>query len=497
MRKRHVIFSMVGAAFACLLSPVTLSADADDQFIVKTTNLDALQEFAAEHGAEVSPLIFYPNPSQETMELFGDQYIVKFATDDQSAINRVMNKVECLPGVQFVQPDEILDIFIPEWDEEPAESSFNLRVMNPPPYTPNDPRYPDQWDKPMTETDWAWNTTTGEGAGVAVLDQGVDTTHEDLVDNLYMGYDFNENDNDYYDIGGHGTQCCGVACAKIDNGVGIAGVAGNAHLMALKIWGDNPLYYSTLTNCMNYAIDNGVKAISMSWGSDESEFALENIMNNAWDRGAFLCAGVNNDNKDQPFYPAAFEKVMAVGATNSEDTRWPNSRYGSWVQIFAPGGLSTKRGGGYGGVQATSFTTPQIAGLAALIWSAHPEYSNKQVWDAIILGADTIDSDVGKILRMNSKKALEADVSVQERPLEPEAISAASIQSGTIRLAAPASTEYSLKLFDVTGRELYAERGRTDTKGEISCNPALGSGIYFWRFKTSEGTSSGKFIYVR
>lgn len=220
-------------------------------------------------------------------------------------------------------------------------------------------------------------------------------------------------------------------------------------------------------------------------------------MNNAWDRGAFLCAGVNNDNTDKPFYPAALEKVMAVGATNSEDTRWPNSRYGSWVQIFAPGGLSTKRGGGYGGVQATSFTTPQIAGLAALIWSAHPEYSNQQVWDAIILGADTIDSDVGKILRMNSKKALEADVSVQERPMEAQAISAASIQSGTIRLAAPASTDYSLRIFDVTGSQVYETNGVTDARGEVICNPDIGQGVYFWRFKASEGTSSGKFIYVR
>jgi len=497
MRKRHVIFSMVGAALACLLSPVTLSADAGDQFIVKTADLDALQEFAAEHGAQVSPLIIYPNPSQETMELFGDQYIVKFATDDQSAINRVMNKVECLPGVQSVQPDEVLDIHIPKWDEEPAESSFNLRVMNPPPYTPNDPMYPDQWDKPMTETNWAWNTTTGEGAGVAVLDQGVDTTHEDLVDNLYMGYDFNENDNDYYDIGGHGTQCCGVACAKIDNGVGIAGVAGNAHLMALKIWGDNPLYYSTLTNCMNYAIDNGVKVISMSWTATPSS-ALENVMANAWDRGAFLCAGVGNNNDDQPFYPAAYDMVMAVGSISSDGGRWSSSNYGDWVQIFAPGGMSTSKGGGYTNVIHTSFTGPQIAGLAALIFSAYPHATNQQVWDNIIQGADTIDSDVGPILRMNSRKAVErVIIAVEEGSPEPAAVSAPAIQSGVIRFVCDLSGSYTLRIFDVTGRELYAERGRTDMKGEISCNPALGSGIYFWRFKASEGISSGKFVYVR
>jgi len=497
MRKRHVILSMVGVVFACLLSPATLSADAGDQFIVKTADLDALQEFAAEHGAQVSPLIFYPNPSQETMALYGDQYIVKFAADDQSAINRVMNKVECLPGVQFVQPDEVLDIFIPEWDEEPVESSFNLRVMNPPPYTPNDPRYPDQWDKPITETDWAWNTTKGEGSTIAILDTGVDSTHEDLVDNLYMGYNFYDDNSDYSDYSGHGTRTCGVAGAKIDNGVGIAGVAGNARIMPLRLLGSGGIPYSTITNCINYAIDNGGKIINMSWGTYQYSSTLESIMNDAWGRGAFLCGGAANDNTTLPFYPASFDKVMNVGATTSADERWGSSNYGPHVQIFAPGGLSTNNGGGYGSVQPTSWTTPQIAGLAALVWSAHPEYTNYEVWLAIIRGADTIDSDVGKILRMNSKKALEADVSVQERSMEAQAISAASIQSGTIRLAAPASTDYSLRIFDITGKELYAERGRTDMNGEISCNPALGSGVYFWRFKTSEGTSSGKFIYVR
>ncbi len=496
MRGRRVICCMVGAVLACLLSPVTLAADVGNQFIVKTANLDALQGFAAEHGAEVSALITYPNPSQETMELYGDQYIVKFATDDQSAINRVMNKVECLPEVESVQPDEVLDIYIPEWDEEPVEGFFNS--PNPPPYTPNDPRYPDQWDKPMTETNWAWNTTTGEGAGVAILDGGADTAHEDLVDNLYMGYNFNEGNDDYYEVSdSHGTTCCGVACAKIDNALGVAGVAGNANLMPLKIFGPNPLYTSTLTNCMNYAIDNGVKVISMSWVATPSS-ALENVMANAWDRGAFLCAGVGNNNIDQPFYPAAYDMVMAVGSISSDGGRWSSSNYGDWVQIFAPGGVSTSKGGGYTNVIHTSFTGPQIAGLAALLFSAYPHATPQQVWDNIIQGADTIASDVGPILRMNSRKAVEKEIiAVEEGRPEPAAVSAHGIQSGVIRFVCELFGPYTLRIFDVTGRELYAERGRTDMKGEISCDPALGSGIYFWRFKTSEGTSSGKFVYVR
>jgi thermitase len=482
---------VVGAVLACLFSPVILTADVGNRFIVKTADPEALQEFAKEHGAQVGPFIFYPNPSKETMELYGDQYIVKIPAEEKSTIDRI----QTLPGVESVQPDEILDIYIPEWEEEPVKGLFNS--PNPPPYTPNDPRYPDQWDKPITETDWAWNTTTGEGVTIGVLDSGVDTTHEDLVDNLYTGYDFNEDEDEYADIMGHGTSVCGVACAKIDNGIGIAGTSGDASLIMAKIFGSNDIYVSTISNAINFAIDNGASIISMSWGSYYYNSYLESVMNDTWDRGAFLCAGAANDNTSAKFYPASYEKVMNVGATTSADERWSSSNYGPHVQIFAPGGLSTTRGGGYGGVQPTSFTTPQIAGLAALIWSAHPEYTNYEVWLAIIRGADTLDSDVGKILRMNSNGALEADVSVTEQPLKPEAVSAASIQNGVILLVAPASTQYTLKLFDVTGRQVYTTNGRTGTHGVVVCKPEINRGVYFWEFKTTHSRGSGKIVYLK
>ncbi|MBD3285884.1 S8 family serine peptidase, partial [candidate division WOR-3 bacterium] len=465
-----------------------------------TSDLSRLEKFAEPLGIEVKPLIYYPNPSEETMELYGDQYILKFSTEDQTTINLAVNKLERLHGVKSVTPDVILDVQPISYYDEPYEyeDESHSRVMSPNPYTPNDPRYPDQWDKPLVETDIAWNTTTGEGAGVAVLDQGVDTTHEDLVDNLYMGWDFNEDDADYYDIGGHGTQCCGVACAKIDNGIGIAGVAGDGNLMACKIWGDNDLYTSMITNAINYAVDNDVKAISMSWGGYEYNSFLNNIMNDAWDRGAFLCAGAANSNIDDPFYPAAYDKVMAVGGIQSDGGRWTGSNYGDWVQIFAPGGLSTKRGGGYGGVQATSFTTPQIAGLAALVWSAYPHATNQQVWDNIINGADTIDSDVGPILRMNSKNAVEEEIiAVEEELYEPELKLTATIQQGVIKLSAPATAIYSLCIFDASGRLVHAEDGQSNSSGEVTCNPDIDAGVFFWQFQTAEGTKTGKVVYVK
>jgi subtilisin family serine protease len=496
MSGRYAFCCMVGVALAALLSPLTLSAEAGNQFIVRTTNPEVLQSFAAEHGAEVDPLIYYPNPSKETMELYGDQYIIKFAADDHSSINRVMNEVEYLPGVEFVQPDEVLDIHIPEWDEEQLEGSFNS--PNPLPYTPNDPRYPDQWDKTLTETDWAWNLTKGEGAIVAVLDQGVDTTHEDLNENLYMCYNSVDNDSNYHDLRDHGTSCCGYAAARIDNNVGIAGMAGEASLMAIRVFPDvGGAATSVIINAINYAVDNGAKVISMSFGA-YGNVGLEWTLNSVWDRGVFSCAGAGNDNTDDAFYPAAYEKVMGVGVTTSADERSSGSNYGINAQVYSPCGLTTKPGNNYGSGTATSYATPQVAGLAALIFSAYPHATPQQVWDNIIEGADTLDSDVGKILRINSRKAVETEIiAVEEERAKPVAVSALSIQNGVIRLAASASTEYSLKLFDVTGSQVYSTEGATTAKGELTCEPQISRGVYFWQFVTSEGVSSGKFVYVK
>ncbi|MEA3311744.1 MAG: S8 family peptidase, partial [candidate division WOR-3 bacterium] len=396
------------------------------------------------------------------------------------------------------QPDEVLDIFIPEWDEEPVESSFNLRVMNPPPYTPNDPMYPDQWDKPITETDWAWNTTKGEGAIIAILDVGVDTTHEDLKDNLYRCYNSVDNDSNYHDTRSHGTRCCGYAAARIDNNVGIAGMAGEASLMVIRIFPDvGGAPTSVIINAINYAVDNGAKVISMSFGA-YGNVGLEWTLNSAWDRGVFSCAGAGNDNSDNPFYPAAYEKVMGVGTTTSDDERYSDSNYGPNAQIFAPCGLTTTPGNNYGSGTATSYSTPQVAGLAALIYSAYPHAKPQQVWDNIIQGADTIDSDVGPILRMNSRKAVEKEIiAVDEGRPEPAAVSAHGIQSGVIRFVCELSGPYTLRIFDVTGSQVYETNGVTDARGEVICNPDIGQGVYFWRFKASEGTSSGKFVYVR
>lgn len=496
MRRRLDVILMAGAALALVFPSILAGEDPTDpgQYIVKTSDLTALEESASTAGMEISPLITYPNPSSRTLADFGDCYVVNIP-EELAAASNFAGILRSLPGIIFVEPNA--RIYLDEsWDEPADWTAFGSPMS---PYTPNDPRYDDQWDKPIAEINKAWDKSKGDGVTVAILDTGVDTTHEDLVENLVGGYNFALNNEDISDIAGHGTMVCGMACARMNNAKGVAGTSGRSSLMMLRI-ADNSgaMYTNWAVNAINYALDHGVKIISMSWGA-YSDLGLGFTVNSAWQRGAFMCGGAANDDRDQKFYPAAYEKVMAVGATNQADTRWPSSNYGSWVDIFAPGGVSTSRGGGYSGAQATSFTTPQIAALAALVWSAYPAATNQDVWDNVIEGADTIDSDVGEILRMNANNAVSKEITaVAEEPAAKPRISAPEIARGTIRFQTglPSGTAYIFSIFDVGGRRVWERTGSISSR-EFAIDPGLEQGVYFWQFASSGSVQTGKLVYLR
>ena len=115
---------------------------------------------------------------------------------------------------------------------------------------------------------------------------------------------------------------------------------------------------------------------------------------------------------------------------------------------------------------------PQVAGLAALIASVQPEYTNQDVWDKMIISADTIP--VTRDLQINSKTALDV-AGANEEPEESLAVSSSEIQKGRISFTCRTreSTDYDLRIFDVTGREVYVKRGRIAPQGRIESNPVI------------------------
>jgi len=217
-------------------------------------------------------------------------------------------------------------------------------------YEPNDPEWRNQtkqwslWSENYgIRANWAWNTTLGTHAvRVAVVDSGIDYTHEDLSANyIGGGYDFVNNDTDPMDDLDHGTHCAGIIAAQINNGKGIAGIA-QVELVAEKCIDSNGFgTYSNVASAIIHAVDScNATIVSMSLGFLFRSQAVYDAIKHAYDKGALLVAAAGNDGWEGRSYPAAFKEVIGVSGTdvngNLGGTDW-HSSYGDWLELAAPG----------------------------------------------------------------------------------------------------------------------------------------------------------------
>jgi len=309
--------------------------------------------------------------------------------------------------------------------------------------SPTDPLFAEQWalnnvgqDGGTNRADIdalkAWETTHGsEDVVVAVLDTGVDYTHVDLAQNMWIrpanlppysddelgafndlnGFNGTDAAADPMDDNGHGTHCAGIIGAEGDNGEGIAGVNWQVKIMPLKFLGRGG-FGSTADAIagINYAIDrkkNGVniRVISASWGSTSNSRALEDAIKAAGDAGILFVAAAGNDgsnNDKRPHYPSNYDlpNVISVAALDRNDELASFSNFGvKTVDIAAPGKdiVSTWLNDSYREASGTSMATPYVSGVAALIVANEPNISLKDLRKRLLDSGDKLPSLKGKI----------------------------------------------------------------------------------------------------
>lgn len=275
------------------------------------------------------------------------------------------------PEVEFVELDRIL----------PVEQAI-----------PNDPLYtsPGSWALWKIKGAEAWAMNTGSsGIIIAILDTGVDGSHEDLVGKMVPGRNVYNNNSDTSDVTGHGTAVAGVAAASSNNGMGIASVAWGALLMPVRI-SDSYGYasYSSIANGLTWAADRGARVANVSYNVTGSS-TVSSAARYFQSKGGVVASAAGNNGaaaqaSDDPY-------ILTVGATDSSDLLFSWSNSGRNLDLVAPGNVSTTmRGGGYGGGGGTSFSSPLVAGAAALVLSANPGLSPSQVQNILKQSADDL-----------------------------------------------------------------------------------------------------------
>jgi len=217
---------------------------------------------------------------------------------------------------------------------------------------------------------------TGTGVKVAVIDSGIDYDHPDLAGNYKGGYDFVNNDNDPMDDEGHGTHVAGIIAA-LDDSIGVVGVAPDANIYALKVLGsDGSGDYSDVIAALQWCVENGIQVTNNSYGSSQDPGTIvKDAFDNAfYNFGIIHVAAAGNSGTppgkgDNIIYPARYDSVIAVAATDQNDQRATWSSTGSDLELSAPGVAinSTLLGGGYGEKSGTSMASPHVTGTVALM----------------------------------------------------------------------------------------------------------------------------------
>ena len=408
-------------------------------------------------------------------------------------------------------------------------------------FTPNDPLfYNRQWshyndgtfplfnattDADM-DTDLAWDITQGaNNIIVAILDSGLkldhpefsgriwensdevqdgtDTDGNGFIDDINGGWDFANENNDPSDDHGHGTNVAGIALATGNNNIGYAGINWNSKIMVCKvIESDGTGFYSWWADAIYYAVDNGANVINMSLGGNNASSLLEDAINYAYNNNVYAIVSSGNQNSVIQ-YPAKYENALAIGATNSDDTRsnpffWDptsGSNFGPELDFIAPGNfiygpnhLSNTDYSWYWG--GTSQAAPQVTGIISLILSLNPsltvseirtileESSEDQVGDSEDTSGwdqyygygrvNAFNALTHNILGVSQNNSEALNVTIYPNPAT-NFLSISNLTEGN----------YQIKIHDLLGKNHF-NQNFTNQSNQININlPKLSSGTYF------------------
>lgn len=371
---------------------------------------------------DVSPAFAACSDSKDKTErTFPFQSFVRLSFSSAARAKAARQTLNQHPGVRYAEP----------------VYSHQLQGTPPPPFIPSDPLVFQQWYLQKVRLPDVWDSQKGsENIVIAIIDAGVDQSHPDLVNKWYynqrerygrpgidddrngyvddsLGYDFASRspltDDDYY----HGTAVSGIAAAETDNGEGMAGAGFRARLLPLKVTNLDPasgrIDLINLYEAMFYAAERGAKIINISGGraGEFLQWEQDIIRYLVREKDVLIVAAAGNErffSRQEGYFPASYDDVLAVTATDEQDYHLRGYNYSPFIDLSAPGAnIGTTYNRSFSpfvaystqdnslSLEGTSFSTPLVAGTAALLRAAFPDLNAVQVAALLRLTSDPID----------------------------------------------------------------------------------------------------------
>lgn len=369
-------------------------------------------------------IVKYKNPTEalrtnlsssnniKSVEKLSEKISIIDAKDSKSK-EKVYNDLKFNSNVETVEEDKVL----------------NSNVVF------NDPGYNLQWHIPNVNFPklWDYSLTPKKTVIVAVIDSGIDSNHEDLQGAIVDGgYNFYDDNTDIYDYNGHGTAVSGVINASSNNLKGITGLGYNIPIKILPLKTSNEIgesYLSDVLRAINYAIEKKVDVINLSLGSYGYSYIENEEIQKAINSGIVVVASAGNDGNSSYLYPASYNNVISVGATDQYNNKTSFSNYNDKVSLTAPGLdiLTTIPNGEYGFASGTSFSAPIVSATAAIMKSVRPDLTPQTIKtqlqnNAVDLGTLGKDNYFG-YGKVDAYKVINSALSPQSIKIQPSNIS--------------------------------------------------------------------------
>lgn len=396
--------------------------------------------------------------AMDSLDVSFGHYQLVHLNDDKN-FDRALEILGQHPDVEYAEPNFIYRLIEPIVEDQ----TKNLvdSIIGDFPYTnysPGVPRFGELWGMHNTgqgtpsgsssiagadiDALRAWAIETGShNVRIAVIDTGIDYTHSDLADNIWVneaelngepgqdsdgngyvddvyGYDFSRDRGDPMDGNGHGTHCAGTIGALHQNDLGVAGVMADVEMVAVKFLSDaGSGTTANAIRAVDYATTVGVDIMSNSWGGGGRSQALKDAIIRANEEGILFVAAAGNssaDNDVRASYPANYnvDNVISVAATTGTDALASFSSYGrTSVHTAAPGfhTLSTTPNDRYSVFSGTSMATPHVSGALGLLIAKEGRLPVNEVRERLIATADPVPSLRGRVVgsgRLNAYNLL-------------------------------------------------------------------------------------------